>query len=77
MTDTPLTLITAEPPNETVVRTLEATLEQARRGELSSVAIAYVERDGSSGSNYSEAPGYVALIGATAVMQTILTRELI
>jgi hypothetical protein len=61
--------IDAEPATSDTVRTLEAVLEQARAGELSSVAVAYVFRDGSSGSEWSEAPSFSCLVGAITRMQ--------
>lgn len=43
---------------------LEALLEQVRAGEISSIGVAYVYRDGRSGSKWSEAPNFATLLGA-------------
>jgi len=64
MTD--LTVIEPEPHSEAVVPALERALEMARAGDVSSVAIAIVLRDGTSDAIWSDAPNMVTLIGATA-----------
>jgi hypothetical protein len=53
-----------------VVQILEAALEQARRGELSCVAVAAVLADGMTGRNvFSRTEYKPALLGSIALMQ--------
>jgi len=58
--------ITAEPAGEEVVAVLERALEQARAGEISSVGLAVVYRDGSTQQAWSSPPSIGTLIGSTA-----------
>jgi hypothetical protein len=53
-------------PDASVVEALEAVLTEARAGSVSSVAIAIVYRDGTTGSMWSKAPLAGLLIGAIA-----------
>lgn len=61
--------IDAEPLGTQVVERLEETMAAAKRGELSSVAIAVVYRDGSTGTCWSEAPSIGLLIASTTRLQ--------
>lgn len=70
-----LHVLDAEPPSTTLVKVLEETLEMARKGELSSVALAYVYRDGHSGAAWSKVPSFSCLLGATMRLQHDLMRE--
>jgi hypothetical protein len=54
---------------QSTVDKLEEALELAKSGELSSVAIAFVYRDGHSGARWSYAPSLSCLIGAIARLQ--------
>lgn len=68
-----LKVLDAEPVTASTVEKLEEVLELAKDGQLSSVAIACVYRDGSSDSFWSYAPSLSCLVGAIARMQhTIL-----
>jgi hypothetical protein len=68
-----LRVIKPEGIGSSVIEALENTLAMAKEGRLSSVAIAYVERDGSTGQTISDMPHQAAQIGATAIMLTHLT----
>lgn len=70
-----LRVIEAEPLGENVIERLKEALEKAEAGEVSSIAIALVYRDGSSGRSWSNAPGLSALIGATARLEAALIRD--
>jgi hypothetical protein len=67
-----LKLLHPEPPINGVVPLLEDLLEQARRGELSSIAVAIVYRDGASGRGWSKIPSHAALLGSVARLQHCL-----
>lgn len=69
-----LTVLEAEPLGAGIIERLERALEMAKRGELSSIAIALVYRDGCAGSVYSEPPSMTALIGSIARLQYRLMR---
>lgn len=64
-----LRVLDAEPVCSSTVEKLEEALELAKAGELSSVALAFVYRDGSSGARWSYAPSLSCLIGAIARLQ--------
>lgn len=68
-----LRVIHPEGVGASVIEALENTLALAKEGRLSSVAIAYVERDGTTGQTVSNMPHQAAQIGATAIMLTHLT----
>lgn len=70
-----LRVIEAEPVGPDVVEHLEEALEQARKGELSSVAIATVYRDGTTSRAWSSAPSLSLLIGSVARLEAALIRE--
>ncbi|MDB5707868.1 MAG: hypothetical protein JWN66_4984 [Sphingomonas bacterium] len=59
-----LRVITAEPPGEGVIDLLEAALERAKKREISSIALALVDRDGCCESGWSFAPSQTILVGA-------------
>jgi hypothetical protein len=67
-----LRVLDAEPPASDTVAKLEEALERARSGQLSSVAIAVVYRDGTCGQCWSQAPSLSCLIGAVTRMQHAL-----
>jgi hypothetical protein len=69
MTKGDLKVIEPEPCGADVVEKLEEALEKAKSGELSSVAIAIVYRDGCTGSSWSAPLSYSILIGAVARLQ--------
>lgn len=66
---TKLHVLTAEPLGDGIIKLLEESLQQAREGKISSVAIAMVDRDGCSESAWSYVPSYGLLIGAVARLQ--------
>lgn len=57
-------VISCAPEGIGVVELLEQMLERAREGEFSSVALAYVDRDGVTGSGWSKLHGTATMIGA-------------
>lgn len=59
-----LKVIDAEPLGAGVKERLEHVMELASKGEISSLAIAWVNRDGSPGWRWSHAPNTSTLIGA-------------
>lgn len=66
MTD--LVAIDPESVSPDLVETIEAVLEKARAGEVSSVAIAFVYRDGSTHQTWSSPPSFFTLLGAVHQM---------
>lgn len=70
-----LTAIDPEPIGESVVAKLEHVLAKAKAGELSSVAIAYVYRDGSIGRNWSDLPSYPTMLGSLARLMHLIQIE--
>lgn len=70
-----LVALESEPVGEDVVAKLEEALEIARQGRLSSVAIATVYRDGTTGRSWSKAPSLSLLIGGVARLEAALIRR--
>jgi hypothetical protein len=70
-----LRVIPAEPPGEDVIEKLELALERARKGELSSVAIVGVTREGLTWSAWSAIPSLSTLVGAVVRLQHDLLRD--
>jgi hypothetical protein len=70
-----LRVIDAEPPGKAVVKVLKDALARARKGEISSVAIAVVERDGAANWQWSYAPNNSTLIGSIERMKADLIRD--
>ncbi len=75
MEATKLHAIPLEPLGIDVVEKLEEILEAAKRGEISSVAIACVYRDGMTGSTWSAVPTFSMLIGALRCLEYRLMRQ--
>lgn len=73
---TPLTVIEPEPLSDAVVPALERALEMARAGEVSSVGIALVLRDGRTDAIWSLPPSTCLLIGAVARLEHKLHLDL-
>lgn len=67
--------IDPEPVGESVIEALDRVTGKARAGELSSVAIAYVTRDGSVGRTWSELPSVPAMLGSLSRLIHILNAE--
>ena len=59
-----LHLLYSEPLGTDVVERLEEVLEKARAGEISSVAIAVVDRTGTTRHNYSGMPSLALMLGS-------------
>lgn len=70
-----LHVLDAEPVGPDVIEELEAVLECARNGDISSVAIATVERSGCTNHCWSKAPSVSLLIGSIARMEAALIRH--
>lgn len=69
--------ITCEPPGEDIVPLLESLIERAKAGELSSLAVAYVNREGCTAQEWSPAPSLATLLGSVAALQHRLIERLI
>lgn len=61
---TELATIEPEGVSPDLIPTIEAVLAKARAGEVSSVAIAFVYRDGSTQTTWSSPPSFFTLLGA-------------
>lgn len=61
-----LHVIEAEPAGTDIIERLEEALEEARAGKLSSVAIAFVYRDGCVGGSWSTPPSHGLLLGSVS-----------
>lgn len=68
-----LRAIDPEPIAQGAEELLEDMLERVRAGEVSSLAIVYVDRQGCSSSGWSKVPSFVALIGATHTLLRKMT----
>jgi hypothetical protein len=73
---TDLRVISAEPLGVDIIEVLRRALEKAEAGELSSVAIAMVYRDGCTGASWSSAPSLALLLGSVARLSHILARKM-
>lgn len=67
-------VIDAEPLGTDVIAKLEEALDFARKGQISSVGLAVVYRDGSTGTSWSQAPSVGLLIAAATRLQHRLLR---
>jgi hypothetical protein len=70
-----LRVLDAEPPGQAVVKVLKEALTRARKGEISSVAVAMVERDGTADWEWSHVPNNSTLIGSIERMKADLIRD--
>lgn len=70
-----LRVIDAEPVGQSIVKVLEHMLERALDDQLSSVAIAVVERDGAVDWKWSQAPNSSTMLGAIERMKADLIRD--
>lgn len=59
-----LRVIESVPVSDDLIATIEGVLEKAKAGELSSVAIASVYRDGNTGWSWSDPPSVGTLLGS-------------
>lgn len=59
-----LSVIDVEPIDPSVVEKLEMLLERAIAGEISSIGLAWVMRDGRVGSTWSKLPNKATMLGA-------------
>lgn len=55
--------------SESVIARLEEALEEARAGNIVSVAISTIEKDGTIGGSWSETDDFPRLLGAIARLQ--------
>jgi hypothetical protein len=71
-----LKAIDAEPaPSPDIIERLNEVCQQITDDKISSVAIAVVYRDGSTGKSWSTAPSLSLLIGAVERLKSALVRE--
>ena len=70
-----LEVIDAEPIGTKVIEVLELAMEMARTGQLSSISVVGIVRDGAPYWNYSDAPNTSALIGASERMKFEIISE--
>lgn len=68
--------ITSEPRGANIVAMLEEMIELANKDELSSVAVAFVHRDGCTGQRWSHLPSIATMIGSVATLQHRLIERL-
>ena len=61
-----LEVIEPESVSPDLIETIERVLEKAKAGEVSSVAIAVVYRDGATSTTWSTPPSFATLLGAVA-----------
>ncbi len=61
-------VLDAEPPGIGIIELLQELTAQAKAGELSSIAVAIVFRDGSADQRWSFAPSGAAQIGSAAML---------
>ena len=67
--------ITCEPPGKGIAEVLDEMREMVNKGEISSLAIAYVFRDGGTGLAHSAMPSRATLIGAIERLKYKLLRD--
>lgn len=71
-----LIVIEPEPANPGVAEYLEKLLARARDGEFSAIAVAYVYRDNTTGSGFSDQHSLPTMIGSVAGLQAKLIAEM-
>jgi hypothetical protein len=72
-----LRVIDATPADATVIAYLEHLLDRARAGEFSAVAVAYVYRDGRTGSGHSDQHSLPTMVGSVACLQAKLIADML
>ena len=70
-----LHVLPCEPLGQTVVEKLEQVLELAREGKISSVAIAWVDREGRAHECWSYSPSTGTLVGAIQSLAYRLVKD--
>lgn len=60
--------LVVDPISPTVIEKLEYLLERARKGEISSVALAWVTSEKRAGITWSECPSKTAMAGAIGAL---------
>jgi hypothetical protein len=71
-----LIAIDPEPASASVVDYLEHLIERARLGQFSSIAAAYVYRDGTTGSGYSDQHNLATMVGSIEALKVKLLRDM-
>ena len=71
-----LRVIDAAPVSKSIIEVLEEALEKAKNDDLSSVAIAWIYRDGAPGWNWSETPNTSTMIGAIERLKADIIRNI-
>lgn len=64
-----MSVIEPEPVGASVVDTLREIADDAEQGNISSIAVAIVYRDGTVGTAWSEVPSMALLVGAASRLQ--------
>lgn len=72
-----LHVIEPEPVGEAVLAYLGHVLEKAQQGHVSAVAVAFVYRDGTTGSGYSALPNTATMVGAVDALKAKLIRDML
>ena len=72
-----LHVIDPTPVDAAVVDYLEHLLARAREGRYSAIAVAFVYRDGSTGSGYSRQHSLATMVGGVEALKTKLIREML
>jgi hypothetical protein len=71
-----LLVIDSVPASADLIERIEEVLEKANAGELSSVAIACVYRDGATGQSWSAPPSFGTLLGSVARLAHKMNAEM-
>lgn len=70
-------VLTAEPLGEGILEHLDEVRERAERGELSSIAICCVSREGETSQCWSPAPSLGLLLGSAQVLVYRLSKRVV
>jgi hypothetical protein len=71
-----LATILCEPLGEGIIAVLDEIRDRAERGEISSVTVAYVTREGCAGHLNSKLHSVATMLGSLALAQGRLVKEL-
>lgn len=72
-----LRAIDPAPPGKEVSEYLDHVREKVRRGNVSAIAVAFVYRDGSTGSGHSALPNTATMVGSVEALKAKLIRSMI
>lgn len=71
-----LVAIEPEPLGKSVIEVLQDTIGEARKGEISSVVVSVVYRDGTAGWFWSDLPNRISALGAVTRTQWALAQQI-